>query len=89
MEARFLSQFNHYQWAFPEIFRIPPVEDNGNSRGSLKNENLENSRGLCLKLKIPGGVIIKDNGFPWNSRGVREKMVWEFQGGMTSENGYP
>ena len=47
------------------------------------------------------GVIIEDNGFPWNSSGVREKMVWnsrggggvkneiEFQGGMTSENGYP
>ena len=47
------------------------------------------------------GVIIEDNGFPWSSREVREKMVWnsrgggvvkneiEFQGGMTSENGYP
>ena len=28
-----------------------------------------------------GGVIIEDNGFPWNSRGVREKMVWNFRGG--------
>ena len=42
-------------WAFPEIFRIPPVEDNGKSRGSLKNENLENSRGLCLKLENSRG----------------------------------
>ena len=53
--------------------------------------------------KFQGGhnVKIEDNGFPWNSRGVREKMVWnfrgggvmkneiEFQGSMNSENGYP
>ena len=63
----------HSDWAFPEIFRIPPVEDNGNSRGGLKNENLENSRGLCLKLENSRGVIIEDNGLPWNSRGCEKK----------------
>ena len=66
---------------FSRNFPDPPVEDNGNSRGGLKNENLENSRGLCLKLENSGGVIIEDNGFPWNSRGVREKMVWNSRGG--------
>ena len=47
------------------------------------------------------GVIIEDNGFPWNSRGCDKKWCGipggggvvkneiEFQGGMTSENGYP
>ena len=29
--------------------------------------------------KFQGGII-EDNGFPWNSRGVREKMVWNSRG---------
>ena len=49
--------YGEFDWAFPEIFRIPPVEDNGNSKGGLKNENLENSSGLCLKLENSRGVI--------------------------------
>ena len=37
---------------------------------------MENSRGF----------IIEDNGFPWNSRGLREKMVWNSRGGGGVKN---
>ena len=66
-------------WAFPEISGSPLLRIT-EIPGGLKNENLENFRGLCLNLENARGVIIEDNGFPWTSRGVREKMVWNSRG---------
>ena len=42
-----------------------------------------------MEFQIPGGCEKKWCGIPGGGGGVVVKIEIEFQGGMTSENGYP
>ena len=65
---------------FSRNFPDPPIEDNGNSKRGVLKMKIWKSPGVMFKIGKFQGVIIEDNGFPWNSRGVREKMVWNSRG---------